>query len=54
MIDTDECATENTNECDANADCSNNEGSYSCNCIAGYYGDGYSCDGMCHDRHSLN
>ena len=28
-----------------NADCTNIEGSFTCQCITGYYGDGYNCTG---------
>ncbi|XP_033640831.1 fibrillin-2-like [Asterias rubens] len=40
--DLDEC-TEGPNTCDMNADCTNTEGSYSCACKAGYWGDGRTC-----------
>ena len=43
--DVDECANPETNECDTNAECSNTEGSYTCNCLTGYQGDGKSCAG---------
>merc|ERR1712080_175695 len=39
---TDEC-TSGTAECDANAECSNNVGSYHCACNPGYTGDGKTC-----------
>ena len=32
--------------CDANADCINNEGSYTCSCRPGFSGDGRSCTRM--------
>ena len=32
-------------ECDINSNCSNEYGSYSCFCNAGYTGDGFSCEG---------
>ena len=41
-IDVDECAT-NTDNCDANATCTNTTGSFDCACNAGYSGDGISC-----------
>ena len=44
VADLDECNT-NTHNCDANADCVNTVGSYSCTCKAGYTGDGQSCNG---------
>ncbi|XP_067019718.1 uncharacterized protein [Acropora muricata] len=40
--DVDECAAF-PNICDANADCQNTDGSFICNCKAGYTGDGRSC-----------
>ena len=42
--DLDECTTQ-THNCDANADCINTVGSYSCKCNAGYTGDGRTCSG---------
>ena len=41
--DIDECANSVLNECDVNAECSNNVGSYDCSCYRGFTGDGYSC-----------
>ena len=45
MIDFNECASPETNECDSNAQCTNTEGSYSCQCLGGYRGDGKNCEG---------
>ena len=42
--DIDEC---DNNPCDGNASCSNNNGSYSCECDKGYSGDGYECTNYC-------
>jgi len=42
-IDLDECLTPEFNECDGNATCTNNDGSYVCNCNPGYEGDGRTC-----------
>ena len=42
-LDIDECEN---NPCDQNANCTNNEGSYLCECNAGYTGNGLSCTGM--------
>ena len=42
--DIDECAT-NDHDCDGNADCRNNDGSYTCECKTGWSGDGKSCTG---------
>ena len=44
FLDTDECALA-THDCDANAVCSNTKGSYKCDCIPPYYGDGGVCAG---------
>ncbi|GMS79839.1 hypothetical protein PENTCL1PPCAC_2014, partial [Pristionchus entomophagus] len=41
-IDIDECR-ESTNNCDRNAWCTNTIGSYSCECMASYVGDGKQC-----------
>ena len=41
--DVDECATETDNNCDANADCENTIGSFTCACITGFTGDGITC-----------
>ena len=43
-VDVDEC-TAFPNICDANTDCHNTDGSYTCICKAGYTGDGKSCFG---------
>lgn len=45
IIDTDECTSSETNECDANALCTNTEGSYVCRCVKGFQGDGRNCTG---------
>ena len=45
MTDTDECASAERNECDANAQCTNTEGSYICRCLSGFQGDGTNCTG---------
>ena len=48
--DIDECATEEGNECDENALCANELGSYNCTCNDGYYGTGKDCNpGDCDD-----
>ena len=41
-IDIEECAR-GTFECDPNATCVNNDGSYTCECDAGFTGDGKTC-----------
>ena len=60
--DIDECSTGNDN-CDVNADCINDQGSFSCQCREGYQGNGITCEGkklylcqvyhkcMSYDRH---
>ena len=40
-IDFDECST--SHRCDVNANCTNTHGSYQCDCLPGFYGDGKSC-----------
>ena len=42
--DIDECSAD-PSPCDADADCTNSEGSYSCTCKQGFAGDGTSCQG---------
>ena len=32
--------------CDANADCTDTSGSFTCTCRLGYTGNGFACDGM--------
>ena len=39
----DVCVTD-TN--DMNAECTNTDGSYACSCLAGYSGDGMTCEGI--------
>lgn len=45
ILDIDECADEDQNDCDPNAKCSNIVGSYNCRCLKGYEGDGRDCTG---------
>ena len=45
IVDIDECRTNNF-DCDKNATCENNAGSYDCKCNAGYSGDGKTCRGV--------
>ena len=45
LSDIDECASADANKCDANAMCTNTEGSYVCRCVKGFQGDGYMCVG---------
>ena len=44
LLDIDEC-TKNGSPCDDNATCTDNNGSYECECNDGYTGDGYNCTG---------
>ena len=43
-LDIDECSAD-PGPCDENADCTNTDGSYSCNCKQGFDGDGEVCEG---------
>jgi len=43
-LDIDECSAE-ASPCDENADCTNTDGSYICNCKQGFDGDGEVCEG---------
>ena len=42
--DIDECLS-GTHNCDANAQCSNTIGSFTCSCVQGYSGNGVECSG---------
>ena len=42
--DINECAGNST--CDDNADCVDSDGSYWCQCLPGFQGDGYNCTGQ--------
>ena len=43
--DVDEC-TAGSNTCDNNAECHDTDGSYWCQCLPGFQGDGYNCTGQ--------
>ena len=43
--DIDECA-QGLDSCSSLADCTNTEGSYECECVPGYQGDGRVCTGI--------
>ena len=43
--DINECKT-GANECDEDAECSNTDGGYECECRDGFTGNGSHCDGM--------
>ena len=42
-VDINECESDDSNNCDENAQCTNTVGSYSCACNPGYTGDGVIC-----------
>ena len=44
ILDINECET-GDNNCDVNANCLNNDGSFTCKCKEGYSGDGTNCEG---------
>lgn len=51
IIDVNECLPAGGNNCDANADCTNTAGSFTCACKNGYFGTGVNCTGellVCH------
>ena len=43
-VDDDECVSD-TDNCDGNANCTNTEGSFTCQCSSGFNGDGETCEG---------
>ena len=45
IADVNECASSSSNNCDANAACTNTPGSFTCACNSGFTGDGTSCTG---------
>ena len=49
FADVNECST-NSHRCDVNAVCTNNQGSHTCSCKAGYSGNGETCTGKCNTR----
>ena len=44
-VDRDECQDPSTNDCDGNAICENNVGSFECSCKKGFTGNGKTCQG---------
>ena len=44
-VDRDECQDPSTNDCDKNAICENNVGSFECSCKKGFTGNGKTCQG---------
>ena len=51
-IDIDEC-TANTDNCHVNAICTNTIGSYTCQCMTGYEGNGTHCVGKLRPCHTI-
>ncbi len=45
FIDIDECS-EGSHTCDKNANCTNTDGSFKCQCEIGFSGDGHTCTGL--------
>ena len=45
IADVNECARNESNDCDKNANCINTVGSYRCVCKNGFTGDGKNCTG---------
>ena len=45
IVDVNEC-TESSDLCGVNAECRNTDGSYYCQCLSGYRGDGQNCSSM--------
>ena len=43
--DIDECS-EGSHTCDGNANCTNTDGSFKCQCKIGFSGDGHTCTGI--------
>ncbi len=46
LLDINECANILTNNCSANATCTNFSGGFNCTCKAGFIGNGYVCSGI--------
>ena len=45
-IELDECTEPSLNDCDVNANCTDIPGSYMCDCVLGYKGNGTFCESM--------
>ena len=45
-VDMNECLSKNINECQKNTACVNTVGSYRCDCLDGFEGDGMFCEGI--------
>ena len=44
-VDFNECVNDSTNNCHINATCLNTEGSFQCQCLEGFSGNGVNCTG---------
>jgi len=44
-VDINECETSDNGGCSSAATCTNIIGSFTCECLTGYTGDGFACDG---------
>ena len=51
FADTNECENDAANDCDVNAFCTNTNGSFTCTCNEGYFGDGT--EGNCTGKHHM-
>ena len=58
--DVDECQPARENDCDVNASCENTMGSYTCQCLPGFSGNGINCsdidecDSQMNDCHAVS
>ena len=52
LTDIDECIS-GSNNCSQEARCSNTHGSYSCECLTGHKGDGFTCEGYISFSHNF-
>ena len=49
VADINEC-TNNTHNCHENANCTNTNGSFTCECVKGFTGDGENCTGIFNEQ----
>ncbi len=45
ILDIDECSS-SPGVCHSNASCANNNGSFQCDCLEGFFGNGFICEGI--------